>query len=255
MGEGRERQQLSREERAAEAGHAYAALLAEPPRRGFVGSAAIAVVLHFALFLVMCERPQVKLEVTKPSRVINLSRPSLPAPRPPPPAAAPVQQVPRVPHKVIAVPDPDPEEPEPVMAIVPQPAAIVPADTSGQGVPEGVAGGAPGGTGPASNAGSWGDGGGVAGPPPGFKPARIKSQPKPIFPEMARVAGIRHAKVKVLLTIGADGKVKDVRWLEGLPIYEDAVLKAIRQWVYQPATQDGVPVEYTSAQAFVFKLE
>lgn len=89
----------------------------------------------------------------------------------------------------------------------------------------------------------------------GFTQPNVIQQVEPEFPQMAKTANIREAAVEVMMTIGTDGRVKDVKFLKGLPIYEEAVLTAIRQWVFEPAKQNGVPTETTFVQKFVFRLE
>ena len=89
----------------------------------------------------------------------------------------------------------------------------------------------------------------------GFTAAKPTYQVKPEFPAIVKQAGIREAKVKILLTVGPDGKVTDFTWLEGMPAYKDAVKDAIYKWKFDPAMQDGKAVEYTWAQTFVFRLE
>lgn len=223
------RHTLNRDEMSKESGQLYASLLAEAPRTGWWGALAIAVIFHVVLFVLVIPKSEPPIEPPKKKRVVNISQPKVP----PPPKKPPPKEVVKVEKKKkkLPIPDPDPEEPEPIKEPDPPPEPELELDLDFDF--EEVVG--------------VGSG--------GFTAAKAVTQIKPDFPPMAKTANIREAKVKVLLTIGADGKVKDVRWLEGLPIYEDAVLTALKQWLYEPATQDGKAVEYTSAQTFVFKLE
>lgn len=84
--------------------------------------------------------------------------------------------------------------------------------------------------------------------------AVVVFQPLPVFPRGAP-AEIREMRVEVLITVGADGRVKKVAYQSGLPIFKEAVLEAVRQWRYEPALAEGVPIEVTMSQRFVFRYE
>ena len=89
-------------------------------------------------------------------------------------------------------------------------------------------------------------------PPPsriteGMVPPKLVKQVEPDYP-----ADLKHAGTTGLVVceavIGADGSVTDVRILrgaEGLPSLDESALAAVRQWIYEPATRDGVPVAVT----------
>ena len=52
--------------------------------------------------------------------------------------------------------------------------------------------------------------------------------------------------VRFIATIGTDGKVKKLERINGNPILVKAAADAVRQWLYRPALQNGVPVEMTT---------
>ena len=53
----------------------------------------------------------------------------------------------------------------------------------------------------------------------------------------------RSATLDVL--IDEKGRVEQVRFLEGIhPTYDALVISAARQWRYEPATSDGVPMKF-----------
>ena len=56
------------------------------------------------------------------------------------------------------------------------------------------------------------------------------------------------AQGEVVLTaiIGVDGKVKDVKVLEGHPLLRNAAVAAVKQWVYKPTLLNGKPVQLES---------
>lgn len=80
-----------------------------------------------------------------------------------------------------------------------------------------------------------------------FVPAKPRSIELPRFPEgqynFTRVYS--EARVKVLYTIGPDGKVRDdflVVSLVGPKEFADATIQKIKSWTFEPATSDGKPV-------------
>jgi TonB family protein len=84
----------------------------------------------------------------------------------------------------------------------------------------------------------------VPSPADGVSLPVVTKKTRPEYPEVARRA---HAQGKVLLSavIGTDGRVSDLRVLKsaypgwGLEI---AALRAVAQWEYEPAREDGTPV-------------
>ncbi len=94
-------------------------------------------------------------------------------------------------------------------------------------------------------------GGSSAGSPD--QDARPLVQAPPGYPEKARKYGIR-GLVRVVLTVGLDGSVKSVEFLEtpGDYGFEEAVREALSKWRYEPAMAGGVPVEQRIEQPFQF---
>jgi protein TonB len=72
--------------------------------------------------------------------------------------------------------------------------------------------------------------------------AQLISRKDPEYPPIARQSG---AGGEVILTamIGVDGKVKDVKVVQGHPLLRNAAVAAVKQWVYKPTLLNGVPVE------------
>jgi protein TonB len=79
---------------------------------------------------------------------------------------------------------------------------------------------------------------------------------QPEYPELARVARLE-GNVILQAIIHADGTVGD---LEVLRVnrpnmgFETAAIEAVKQWRYQPATQNGKPVEVYFTVFIDFKL-
>jgi protein TonB len=88
---------------------------------------------------------------------------------------------------------------------------------------------------------------------PASKP-RPLSLDKPEYTEAARSAGIE-GKVRVQLTVSADGVVTDAKVLESLDAgLDQAALTAARAALFEPAMHCGKPVEATFVVAIRFSL-
>jgi len=63
------------------------------------------------------------------------------------------------------------------------------------------------------------------------------SNPTPVYPETAkrfRLSGV----VKVQVTIGADGQIKDIKVVGGHPLLVNAVQETLKNWKYTPASSE-----------------
>ncbi len=52
--------------------------------------------------------------------------------------------------------------------------------------------------------------------------------------------------VRLIATIGVDGKVKNVRVISGHALLQRPATEAVRQWIYKPAVLNGQAVESES---------
>jgi protein TonB len=111
------------------------------------------------------------------------------------------------------------------------------------GVPEGVEGGVVGGV-------AGGIVGGlpeVAPPPPpvriggGIKEPRKLKHVDPEYPPAALAARIQGVVVLECL-ISPQGRVTEVRVVNGMPLLSEAAVTAVRQWIYTPTLMSGVPM-------------
>ena len=75
----------------------------------------------------------------------------------------------------------------------------------------------------------------------------------PQYPPEAGRARIE-GTVVLLAVIGTDGSVKDVKVMNGLPIFAQAAIDAVKQWRYKPYLVDGEPVEVDSRITINFML-
>ncbi len=80
---------------------------------------------------------------------------------------------------------------------------------------------------------------------------------QPAYPERAMQRGIE-GRVLVMFTISKSGSVKDAKVVAAEPpgYFEQAALKAVSQWKYNPRIENGKPVEQPGIKiAFPFKLD
>jgi len=85
------------------------------------------------------------------------------------------------------------------------------------------------------------------------EPKRV-SAPRPIYPELARKAGLE-GMVILECTIDAAGVVRDVTVLRGAPLgMTEAAVDAVRKWEFDPARMDGRPVDVLYVLTVSFTL-
>jgi protein TonB len=66
--------------------------------------------------------------------------------------------------------------------------------------------------------------------------------PPPVYPRLAvqmRVSGT----VRLEAVIGTDGRVRNIRLIQGHPLLAPAAVEAVKRWVYTPTLLNGDPVE------------
>jgi protein TonB len=101
----------------------------------------------------------------------------------------------------------------------------------------------------------------IAGAAPGapsasesLEPAALLLKVDPIYPEMARRAGVE-GTVVLSATIGADGRVTQVEVLRGLPFgLSAAAANAVRRWQYRPAQGPTGPIASRKEVRIDFRL-
>ncbi|MDX5982964.1 energy transducer TonB [Sphingomonas echinoides] len=79
---------------------------------------------------------------------------------------------------------------------------------------------------------------------------------QPAYPSDERLAG-HTGRVVVLVLIGTDGRVKEVRQLSAAStaFFEATRKQALTKWRFTPGTRDGVPVEAWRTMAVRFELD
>lgn len=96
-------------------------------------------------------------------------------------------------------------------------------------------------------------------PKPTYQPPEVIEKRRvaghdPEYPPMARQAKLR-ATVMVKIFIEPDGKVGFTKILKGHPVFEPAVLEAIRSWRFRPYSINGRPVGTYTVYKFVFQID
>lgn len=76
---------------------------------------------------------------------------------------------------------------------------------------------------------------------------KVLVHPQPVYPELARGLALR-GTVRLEVTVGADGEVKNTKPLGGHPLLVQATMDAVRKWKYAPSN-----AETTMTLEFVFK--
>lgn len=76
------------------------------------------------------------------------------------------------------------------------------------------------------------------------EPARIVVSTKPV-PEYQPIPDIQVRETTVVrleLTVGADGRVREVNVVQGIPGQTQKIIGAVQTWRFKPATENGTPV-------------
>jgi protein TonB len=84
-------------------------------------------------------------------------------------------------------------------------------------------------------------------------PPKLIYEPKPEYPQLARMARIEGA-VELEAVISKDGTIEELKVLRGHPLLVKAALEAVRQWRYQPTLLNGEPIEVLTEITVNFKL-
>ncbi len=220
----------------------------------------VSVVLQMIVVGILILIPLIYTEALPKQQLTSFLVAPPPPPPPPPPAAAVVQAV-----KVIQTDIVDGQLRTPTK--IPQKIQMITEDEPPPAVASGgVVGGVPGGV-------PGGQMGGVLGGiisatpvavPKVAAPSRVRvsqgvvqgnaiSQPKPLYPQMARMARVQ-GTVVLQAVISKSGNIENLRVVSGHAMLQQSALDAVRQWRYRPYLLNGEPVEVETQITVNFNL-
>lgn len=227
---------------------------------------AVSFVVQCLLIGIMILVPLIYTDALPKQQLMGfLLAPPPPPPPPPPPAAMPVVSKPIVREiedgRLIA-----PKTIPKTIAMIKEEELPPPSAAVG-GVVGGVPGGVPGGTAGGVIGGIISSTPIAAPPPPPPKvetpkrirvggqvqQARLVSQPKPVYPPLAKQARIQ-GTVRLEAVISKTGTIEELRVVSGHPLLVQSALDAVRQWRYQPTFLNNEPVEVATTIDVNFTL-
>jgi TonB family protein len=204
---------------------------------------ALAAIFHLAIFAITWPSFAAAIKETKQVKSKIYVVKQIKFKQPPPRQDQ--QQILRPKSKKVPIPDPTPDEPEPIRENDDQAEIdFITDDNLILGVPD------------------------AAPPPPSEPTGPIRfvvggkitepekvSGPVPLYPEAARRARIQGVVVLECI-IGKDGSVTDVKVLRGLPLgLTESAVDAVRSWKFKPSTLNEKPVEVLYILTVRFNLQ
>jgi TonB family protein len=70
-----------------------------------------------------------------------------------------------------------------------------------------------------------------------------RTNPIPEYQPIPQIHVSRNTTARFELTVGADGRVKEVNVRDGVPGETAKLIAAVQSWRFRPATQNGQPVQ------------
>ena len=174
-------------------------------------------------------------------------------PPPPPPAPARASVAPHVTRAAVT--------PAGFTAPIEVPSEIKPEEGVDLGVEGGMPGGVEGGV-PGGVVGGLVGGLPDAPPPPVVQPVHVGGEVRAprkildvaaVYPPLARMAQIEGVVI-LEATIDPRGHVQNATILRSQPMFDDAALAAVRQWVYTPTLLNGVPTPIIMTVTVTFRI-
>ncbi|MGD0469106.1 MAG: energy transducer TonB [Terriglobales bacterium] len=70
---------------------------------------------------------------------------------------------------------------------------------------------------------------------------KSKTKVAPVYPELAKRMNISGA-VKVMITVAANGTIKDVKLIGGHPLLASAAMDAVKKWRFEAGPQESTGI-------------
>lgn len=77
---------------------------------------------------------------------------------------------------------------------------------------------------------------------------------RPVYPEIAAQARVE-AMVILRLTVNPEGRITDIRIVQGMPLIDQAAIDAAKTWRFEPTIVDGTPRSVELVEAIPFFLD
>lgn len=74
-----------------------------------------------------------------------------------------------------------------------------------------------------------------------------RTQPVPLYQPVPPMQVYREASARLILTVGSEGRVRDINVARSIPGEMPRLLAAVQNWRFRPATENGHPVTSTFA--------
>jgi TonB family protein len=85
-----------------------------------------------------------------------------------------------------------------------------------------------------------------------LEPLAVLKRVTPVYPAIAKVRRLS-GSVIVEGLVGKDGKISNLKFVSGPPVFHDAAFDAVRQWLFKPAKLNGQPIEQSTQIRVDFK--
>jgi len=83
---------------------------------------------------------------------------------------------------------------------------------------------------------------------------KVQTRVAPIYPAGAKKSGVE-GTVRLHVIIGTDGSVKQVQVVSGHPALVHSAVEAVKQWIYEPYSQNGQIVEVDTVVDLNYQLK
>jgi TonB family protein len=85
-----------------------------------------------------------------------------------------------------------------------------------------------------------------------LEPLSVLKRVTPVYPAIAKVRRL-NGSVIVEGVVGKDGKITNLKFVSGPPVFHDAAFDAVKQWVFKPAKLNGQAIEQSTQIRVDFK--